>query len=196
MEDYGAAMVEAFNSLGYGEGGDKGPIDVLGFHTGNFVILEMARQQPSLIRKMVMPGIPYYPEEDREIMREQYGLPRPLFTDPNYIPDYFKAAVTDRESNLSGARLLELFTERLRAGAKSHYGFDAVFRYHPDPVLTAITHPVFLPILNESLADQTRVAGTMIANAEVREMMQLDGRVWFDSPERLAEPVRRFLDQA
>lgn len=198
MEDYGRAMVEAMNDLGYGDGGDKGPIDVLGFHTGNFVAIEMARQQPGLIRKMVMPGIPYFAPEERPAKAEQYAGARPYFTDPDYMRRSYLGSVynNDNDNGVAKDRQLEMFVERLRAGTKSHYGFVAVFRYNPDPVLKALDKPVLLPILNETLADPTRISGKMIKGAEFIEMMDLDGLVWFLAPERLAAVVRPFLDKA
>lgn len=196
MEDYGRAMVEALNDLGYGPGSNNGPVDVLGFHTGNFVAIEMAIQQPGLVRKLVMPGIPYYPADERESKRQQYANPRPYFTDPDYMARSYLSSVFNADDTMSKERRLEMFTERLRAGTKSHYGFDAVFRYNPDPVLKALTQPVLLPILNETLAEPTRMAGKMIPNATVVELMDLTGAAWFTAPERIAAVTRTFLDKA
>lgn len=196
MEDYGRAMVEALNDLGYGPGSNSGPVDVLGFHTGNFVAMEMAIQQPGLVRKLVMPGIPYYPAEEREEKRQQYGNPRPYFTDPDYMSRSYLASVFNADNAWSKERRLEMFTERLRAGTKSHYGFDAVFRYDPDPVLAAVTQPVLLPILNETLAEPTRIAGGMISNVTFVDLMDLTGMAWFTAPQRIADVTRPFLDKA
>ena len=195
MEDYGGAMVDAFMDLGYGPGG-KGPVNLLGFHTGNFVGMEIARQAPDLVRKLVMPGIPYYPADEREARRIQYAQPRPFFDEPAYMERTYLDRVYNRDDTLSKDRYLELFVESLRAGTKSHYGFDAVFRYNPDPVLKALAHPVLLPILNETLAEPTRQAGEMIQNATVVEMMELDStRAWFTAPECLTAVIRSFLDE-
>ncbi len=196
MEDYGTALVESLTDLGYGPGGN-GAVDLMGFHTGNFVGMEIARQAPNLVRKMVMPGIPYYIADEREARRELFGQPRPYFTDPDYMRRSYTQSVYDRDGPLSKDRYLELFVSRLRAGTKSHFGFNAVFRYNPDPVLKAIPHPVLLPILNETLAEPTRQAGTMIENVTVVEMMELDSTTaWFTAPERLATVMRSFLDDA
>lgn len=196
MEDYGRAIVEALNDLGYGPGSNKGPVDVLGFHTGNFVAIEMAIQQPGLVRKLVMPGIPYYPAGEREAKRQQYGNARPYFTDPDYMSRSYQNSVFNADEAWSKERRLEMFTERLRAGTKSHYGFDAVFRYNPDPVLKALTQPVLLPILNETLAEPTRIAGQMISNVTFVDLMDLSGMAWFTAPERIADVTRPFLDKA
>lgn len=195
MENYGKAITEALEDLGYGAGA-KGPVDILGFQTGNFVAMEVARQRPDLVRKLVMPGIPYYPADEREQKRIQYAQPRPYFSDPDYMARSYLNNVYNRDNGIPRDRHLEMFVERLRAGTKSHYGFDAVFRYDPDPVLKAIDHSVLLPILNETLAEPTRNAGKMIPNKTFVDLMDLDGWAWFTAPQRLAEVIRPFLDEA
>jgi pimeloyl-ACP methyl ester carboxylesterase len=195
MEDYGRSLVEGLINLGYGRDG-KGPVDILGFHTGNFVAMEVARQRPDLVRRMVMPGIPYYPADEREAKRIQYAQPRPYFTDPDYMSRSYLSSVFNRDLGVSKDRHLEMFVERLRAGTKSHYGFDAVFRYNPDPVLKIIEHPTLLPILNETLAEPTREAGQLIPDKTFVDLMDLDGWAWFTAPERIAAVVRPFLDKA
>lgn len=195
MEDYGKAVAEALLDLGYGKNG-KGPVDLLGFHTGNFVAMEIARQYPDLVRRLVMPGIPYFPAEEREQKRVQYAQPRPYFSDPDYMARSYATSVFNRDFGVAKERHLEMFVERLRAGTKSHYGFDSVFRYDPEPVLKSLSQPVLLPILNETLAEPTRNAGKMIPNAEFVDLMDLDGWAWFTAPERIAAVVRPFLDKA
>ena len=195
MEDYGRAVADGLENLGFGSGG-KGPIDILGFHTGNFVAMEIARQRPGLVRRMVMPGIPYYPADEREAKRVQYAQPRPYFTDPDYMARSYMSGVYNRDAGVSKERHLEMFVERLRAGTKSHYGFDAVFRYDPEPILRGLKQPVLLPILNETLAEPTRNAGQMIEYKTFVDLMDLDGWAWFTAPERIAAVVRPFLDEA
>jgi pimeloyl-ACP methyl ester carboxylesterase len=195
MEDYGRAMIEALENLGYGDNG-KGPVDVLGFHTGNFIAIEMAVKRPDIVHRLVIPGIPYYSESEREDKLQQYAGSRPYFTDPEYMAQSYKSSVYDRDLGIAKERHLEMFVERLRSGTKSHYGFDAVFRYNPDPVLKALTQPVLLPILNETLAEPTRIAGEMIPNKTFVDLMDLDGWAWFTAPERIAAVVRPFLDAA
>ncbi len=191
MQEYGAAMVEAMTSLGYGPGN---PIDILGFHTGNFVAMEMALQSPGLIRKMVMPGIPYFTPDERPMRRDMYANPRPYFTDPNYFRDLYARSVFNNDNGVAKERQLEMFTERLRAGVKSHFGFVSVFDYEPEDKFAALKHPVLLPILNETLAEPTRMSGKMIADTTVVEMPDQTALAWFLEPEAIAAVVRPWLD--
>ncbi len=194
MDDYGAALADALTALGYGAGG-AGPVDVLGFHTGNFVASALAVQRPDLVRRLVMPSIPYFAPERREERRVQYAQPRPYFTDPDYVGASYRRTVLERDTKVPIERRHDLFVSRLRAGPDSHFGFDAVFRYDADRALSAITQPVLLPVLNETLGEPTRQAAALIAHGELVERPDLSGLVWFLKPAEMAELIRPFLDR-
>jgi pimeloyl-ACP methyl ester carboxylesterase len=194
MADYAGALAEALTALGYGAGG-AGPVDVLGFHTGNFVAAALAVQRPDLVRRLVMPSIPYFAPGDREARRQQYAQPRPYFTDPDYLGASYRRGVLERDNGVPIQRRHEIFVSRLRAGPESYFGFDAVFRYDADAALSAITQPVLMPILNETLGEPTRQASAFIADGELVERLDLNGLVWFLKPAEMADLIRPFLDR-
>ncbi len=194
MDDYGAALAEALTALGYGAGG-AGAVDVLGFHTGNFIAAALAVQRPDLVRRLVMPSIPYFVPAAREARRQQYAQPRPYFTDPEYLGASYRRLVLELDNGVPIERRHQMFVSRLRAGPESHFGFDAVFRYDADAALRAITQPVLMPILNETLAEPTRQAAALITNGELVERPDLDGLVWFLQPAEMANVIRPFLDR-
>lgn len=204
MADYGAAMAEALTNMGYGTNakGTKslGPVDWLGFHTGNFIICEISAQRPDLARRLVMPAIPYFPPAEREDKRKQFAVPRPYFTDPDFVGKSFQDTVINAKSPLPKERLLELFTERLRAGPESWWGFDAVFRYDAEAALAKIRHDVLLPIMQaETLAEPTRQAAKFLTSAKSVTMLELPGLsgvAWQTTPEKIADAIRPFLDKA
>ena len=204
MADLGGAMVEAFVNMGYGKNapGTKsmGPLDWLGFHTGNYVITEVVAQRPDLVRRLIMPSIPYYAASEREAKRVQFAQPRPYFTDPDYVGKSFKDAVIDSKSPLPKERLLDFFVERLRAGPESWWGFGAVFRYDADAALAKIKQDVLLPIMSlETLAEPTRVAAKLMKNAKSVTMIDLpglNGNNWQTSPEKILDAIKPWLDKA
>jgi pimeloyl-ACP methyl ester carboxylesterase len=190
LPELGGAMIETIRTANV-----TGPMDVIGFHTGNYVAIEMALQEPKLIRKMVLPAIPYYAAADRPSKLEQFGKPRPLFTDPDFVGRNWRETVIARKTpGVSPERHMDLFTERMRAGTTSWYGFDAVFRYDADRALRGLTHPVLCPIINETLAEPTRIAARMIPNVKVVEAMDLDAWAWQAKPDRMRALVTPFLD--
>ena len=195
MEGYGSALAAALEALGFGDNG-QGPVDLLGFHTGNFVASEVAIQRPDLVRKLVMPGIPYYPASERRERLGRYAKPRPYFSDPDYVGDSYRSSVLDSDNGLSPIRKHELFVSRLLSGTRSHLGFAAVAEYAADERLPKIQQPVLLPILNETLAQPTRDAARLIRDHTLIELPNHDGLAWFLEPEVIAKPTSAFLDGA
>ena len=193
IADYAAALGDALSDLGYGEGGN-GPVDLLGFHTGNFIALALAVQRPDLVRRLVMPGIPYFPAPEREARRQQYAQPRPYFIDPDYVGRSYRSTVLESNTAIPVEHLHDLFVSRLMAGPDSWFGFDAVFRFDADAALAAVDQPVLLPILNETLAEPTRRAGKLIPQAKLLELPTLNATSWFLAPEKIAAVIRPFLD--
>ena len=161
MEAYGGALAVALDALGFGKNG-QGSVDVLGFHTGNFVAAEIAIQRPDLVRRLVMPGIPYYAGAEAAKRLGPYVKPRPYFTDPDYVGKSYRTSVLETNNGLSTERKHELFVSRLQSGTRSHLGFAAVANYAAADRLPRIQQPVLLPILNETLAEPTRQASKLI----------------------------------
>ena len=192
MADYGGAMIDMLQALGFGPDG-AGTVDLLGFHTGNFVAMEMAIQAPELIRKMVMPSIPYFPPAEREKLRQQYAVPRPYFDDPDYMGTLYGRSVLEDNPVLSQERRFEMFTESLNAGPESWYAFEAVFTYAAEEQFAKLTHPVLLPVLDETLGPATEASAPMIKTAELMDMKQHTGQIWFTNPEDMAAVIRPFL---
>lgn len=188
---YSEALAAALDGLGFGADGG-GPVDLLGFHTGNFVALELAASRPDLVGRLVMPGVPYYPPDERRTRLGQYANPRPYFSDPDYVGSSYRRTVLEATYSNPGRRH-ELFVSRLLSGTRSHFGFAAVSEYDPDPRLAAIRQPVLLPVLNETLAEPTRRAGALTRDARLRELPDLTGLAWYEDPRRLAEEIRPFL---
>ena len=205
IDDYAGAFADALTSLGYGAGGG-GPVDILGFHTGNAIAAALTGQRSDLVRSLVMPGTPYFPPPVREQHRRQYGQPRP-FHDPDYVGSTYRTLVlkidvpadspeAQRDSVLPLHRRYEMFVTRLRPGTRSHFGFEAVFRYDLERALTAISQPVLLPVLNEWLNEPTRQAASLIPDSRLVECPQFTKYVWDLEPTKIADIIRPFLDRS
>jgi len=205
IDEYAGALADALTALGYGADG-AGAVDILGFHTGTVVACSLAIQRPDLVRRLVMPGTPYFPPPVREQHRRRYGQPRP-FHDPDYVGSTYRKLVLkldgsadstepQRDSVLELHRRYQLFVTRLRPGTRSHFGFEAVFRYDFERALTALAQPVLLPVLNEWLDEPTRQAASLIPDSELVERPDFTKYVWDLEPARMADLIRPFLDRS
>ena len=73
IADYAAAMLDVIDNASL-----TSPVDVLGFHTGCLVAVEMAHQRPEVIRRLVLCDIPYFTAEQQDSFRDKMTQPMPV----------------------------------------------------------------------------------------------------------------------
>lgn len=192
MTDYAVALAEGLRNLGFGPGK---AIDVLGFHTGSQICVEMAALYPNLVRRLFLSSLALMTEEERTRNRAGFGGPRPLFSDPGYVGRYYDQQVLNGLDGVSMERRLELFAERMRPGSLSWYGPEAVFTHDTESRLREIKQPTLLYILRDTLSENTRRAASLVARATIKERMDIHGPAGWDThPQIIASDVRSFLD--
>lgn len=192
IEDYAEALATALDQLGFS--GNR-QVDVLGFHTGTQICIEIAAARPDLVRRVVVSSLALFTPQELERNRAGFGGPRPLFTDREYVGDYFEAQVTNGLEDISPERRLELFSERLRSGTDSWYGPEAVFAYDTAARLKDVTQPVLLYVMRDTLSENTRRAASLLAHSSTQDRLDIHGPSGWDShPADIAADIRRFLD--
>lgn len=191
MVDYGATLAQAAAALA--APGDR--IDLFGFHTGSLCAVEVARQRPDLVRRLVLSGVPHYGDpavRERERRRNVRGYP--YFEDRDYVATLYRRLVLDaRDSGLPEARLRR-FGDRLRAGSNGWWGPDAVFTYDSAATLPALHPPTLLIAFNEEMTGPTREAARLIPRSRLIEMLDLPIFGFIVDPPRVATAIREFLD--
>ena len=192
IADYAGAMAVALENLGFAE---SDPIDVLGFHTGTLIAVELAALRPDLVRRVVLSSLALFSSEELARNKAIFAGPRPLFTDPDYVARYFKAQVTDGLPDMTNERRFELFVARLQSGSLSWYGPEAVFGYDTAARLPEVAQPTLLLVLEDTLSDNTRRAASLLPSAVVRERLDIHGPSGWDAhATEIAEELRAFLD--
>ncbi len=192
IEDYADALATALGRLGFGDGHQ---VDVLGFHTGTQICVELAASRPDLVRRVVLSSLALFTAQELERNRAGFGEPRPLFTDPDYVSSYFDAQVTNGLRGIAPERRLELFVERIRSGTRSWYGPEAVFAYDTAARLPDVKQPVLLYVLRDTLSENTRRAASLLERSVMKERLDIYGPSGWDShAEEIAADVCAFLD--
>ncbi|MEQ9445064.1 MAG: alpha/beta fold hydrolase [Rhodospirillaceae bacterium] len=194
IEGYAIALAKGLEALGFGEGR---LVDVLGFHTGAQICVELAANRPDLVRRQVLSSLALLTDEEKEKNRSVFGGERPLFTEPDYVGRYYAQQVVDGYEAMSQERRLALFVERMRPGMVSWYGPEAVFTHDTKAALQSVVQPTLLYIMRDTLSENTRLAASLVQRATIYERMDIHGPVGWDShPNEIAADVRRFLDAA
>ena len=71
IDGYARAMLELETALGLGV------FDVMGYHAGGVVAVEMARQQPNVVRKIVMISAPVFTDQERIDLNTRFSVRPP-----------------------------------------------------------------------------------------------------------------------
>lgn len=193
IEDYAAALLEALDAL---ELPARGPIDLFGQHTGAALSVEMAIQRPERIRRLVLVGVPLFTAEEREQLRAEVARPRPYFEDPEFLAKAWQRDLAALDHGLDREAMLLRFTEIMRAGTRSWWGFNAVFNYAMHDKLPLVRQPVLTIALDERLGPASRAAAQRVRQGRVVEMPELSGAALDYAAERLAAVARGFYDAA
>lgn len=188
IEAYAAAMIQMMDTF------DIESADIMGFHTGVFTALEVARTVPDRIGKLILPGIPYMKPEDRDSRVAMFAKDRPYFTEPDHIQKRWNMGL-DSRGGKSDDRCLELFAESLRPGVSgTNKGFVAVFKYNPDPVIASIKQPVYIPVPDEMLAQNSRDIAPSFQNATLDEWPDLKGDLFDVAADDVARRINTWLE--
>ena len=189
IADYAAALISAINALGLRQ------VDILGYHTGTYLAVDMAVQRPTLVRRLVLPGIPFYEGEAQASRLERYGTIRPPTDDMKPVTDKWDFWVKGRPEDVTLHQGLARFYDEMQSGARYNWAYKAVFSYPARDRLTRVSQPTLVPNPHGSLKDVSRAAAVLMPNAEVLELPNMDRGVFDIHTARMAQITRDFLDR-
>lgn len=194
IRELAIAAAKTLEELGFGER-DGGPVDTIGYHTGCLIAAELAILRPDLVRRLILPGIPYYVGKDREEALAKYAKPKTQDGEGTHV----KEAWEFWTENLLGLgvsidRINEHFADQMRAGSKSWWAYRGVFSYESDKRLPLVQQPVLVPNNHGGLEEASRAAASVMKNAQVIEMPDLTKGIFDVAVEPLVKVSREFLD--
>lgn len=188
MSGYADAFSDAIKAL------DIGPMDLLGYHTGCSVAVEISLNFGHLVRRLCLVSVPFFdtPEKRNALMA---GLDRDPYEEKGTrIFEEWKETVEQRANGVTLEQSIDAFMERLRAGDKKWWGYEAAFSYPVEDRYAKVTHPTVLLNPHGGLYDETLKAAGVMPNAELVDMPNLSHGVFqLDSPV-IASAARNFLD--
>ncbi len=193
MGELAGAAADALDALGYGAGGE-GPVDVIGYHTGTFIAAELAVVRPDLVRRLVLPGIPYRAGKEREEMYAEYARPKALTEDGSSAMEIWRFWVNDRHPEVSLQRGASHFVDHLQSGPYSWWAYHSVFSYPAEKRLPLVRQPVLVPNTHGNLQENSRQAAQLMSDVRVVELPSLTHGVFDVGVNELAAVSRQFLD--
>jgi pimeloyl-ACP methyl ester carboxylesterase len=195
IEDYAAAILAGLDTV-LDRGARPSGFDLVGQHTGAAIAIAAALQAPARVRHIAAIGVPLFEAAELERLRAQFAKPRPYFADPGFLCSAWERDAAAIKGGLSPERMLLRFTEIMRAGVHSHWGFNAVFNYDMERALARLPRPLLAIVLNENLAAASRRAATLAPRGEAMELADLPGSALDFASQRLAGVCRDYFDRA
>ena len=194
MTEIAGAMEDALVALGYGDGG-KVPVDIFGFHTGVFIASELAVQRPDLVRRVVMSGIAYYPEEARAERLAGLAADKSLPEDGSFIMNRWNIIVVNRSEGVSLDRAAKVFLEDIHSLDESWYAYKAVWTYKPEDRFPLIKQSILILQPHEMLLDKTRQAQReLMPDADMIELPNIVDDVFDTGANEIANAMTTWLD--
>lgn len=149
----------------------KGPIDLLGFHSGTLVAIESVVRVPDLFRNLILIDVPFFKEADRKVhLTKKYGQIN-LGSELMCLQKIWDSCVSNRLSRLGLERGFELFLDQASLGEKGGVIFEAAFQYDCYGQAGKVTTPTVViatraGLYQESLGTHQVIPGAKLVTVE------------------------------
>ena len=188
ITDYAAIFIELLDAL------DLPSVDVMGYHTGAMIAVELARMAPRRVRRVVAIAAPIFDAAERDEFRDKYAHRKPE-RDGSHVADYWRRSLYWYEQGNGSIDDLErYFPDSLLGGTTAWWGHRAAFNYILEDALKEVTQPLLLINPHDDLEVYTLKAAPYLQNARMYNAAGW-GHCFLDSfKTEAAELVRSFLD--
>jgi pimeloyl-ACP methyl ester carboxylesterase len=182
-------MGDLIDALGF-----SGPVDLMGYHTGSKIAVELALLRPLQVRRVVMISAPILTESEREAMRAHYGRRTPS-ADGSHLAEQWRRFL---HYHLYGEQTIEdaadAFPDILLGRSREWWGHRAAFNHYLDRRLPLLSQPLLVFNTDDDLWTVTRRAAPYLNNGLIVELPGW-GHGFLDSATAPAAALTRsFLD--
>ena len=194
MTGYSGAMADGLDALAFGQNENYLKVDLLGYHTGCLIAVDLAIERPDLVRKLCLVAVPYYDSAERqqEMLARQNRAP---YTEAGErVTELWNGTVKNRADGVSLAQAIKHFQERMRAGDTEWWAYQSVFTYPSVERFPMVTQPMALLNPHGVLYDETLDAARDNPKATLIDLPQLDHGVFSVGSHIIADEARRYLD--
>ncbi|MEP3226186.1 MAG: alpha/beta hydrolase [Parasphingorhabdus sp.] len=192
IDGYAASAAAVLQAMGYGKESSQ-PLDLLGYHTGCLIAVELAAQHPELVRRLILPGLPFFSGEDRGKGYKANAKPDQVLADGSHLNKKWQFAAAATTVNLPLSRAQEHFNDMMQCHPHCWEAYHGVFTYPAESRFQKVKQPVLLITNDGSLKQETEAALSFFPNAQMRHIdgVTLGG---FDlAPEKYRAVILPFL---
>ncbi|MFZ9653562.1 MAG: alpha/beta fold hydrolase [Steroidobacteraceae bacterium] len=141
-------------------------IDVMGYHTGSKIALELARQRPQQVRRVVLVSAPVYTASELDAQRATLaaaGGEVPL-RDGSHLRERWRGHWQFKDPLADAWFVQREVAEGLRVADSAWRTYRAAFEVQHAEVLPQVAQPVLLLCPDDDLATPTRRAAALLRN--------------------------------
>ena len=191
IEEFAEAMLAVADDLAGEE-----PFDLMGFHTGSLVAVEMALCATTQIRKLALVDVPAFDAADREQYKAATAKPFGITPDLDCLEQPWDRGMTKRLDSQGPDRSFEMFVEQLRHGRNMNAAFHAGFSYDVEDKLPMVRQPALVLASQSALLDASRRAAKLMPSARLLERLDIKRAVLDEAAQRTAQELISFFDEA
>jgi pimeloyl-ACP methyl ester carboxylesterase len=189
LEQYAQCTVDALKAAGL-----KGPVDIMGMHTGSMEAVEVAHQMRGEVRRLAVVGMPLFTPEEQQRQMEKYSEQplKPVF-EGGHILGAWRGGFAFRHPPYELEDVQRRFVEHLLA-ANPGAAFRAASVYPIEKKLKALKMPliVFAPH-DDILAQTMRVKPILRADDLYVDLEAVGQDPFHATVDRMVELVNRHL---
>ena len=185
IADYADAIADAWD-------GDAGPYNLLGFHTGALVAVELALKHADRVQQIILIDVPFFDRATQEKLYPKAAQPTAFSADINSLKPRWEFNLGgNRLESMSLRRALALFTQELLSADRSHWAFHAAFTYDCESRFAALNKPCEIIATQSGLLEATRNAAQALPNATLSERLDVKRAVFEEGAAVVAEELER-----
>lgn len=191
IPDFARAMIRLLDELKVERA------DVMGYHTGSFTSVELARSFPDRIRKVVLISAPIFTDAELADLRKGVAGPAPNFEQFLYrtLENWRKNGKGMFRDVPTDDRFIDIRLEAMRRFRTSGWGFRAAFNYDLAAALDAVKQPILVLNPEDDLWTQTpRAKPHLNAQSRIHDLPGWTHGHLDAHTAEMAAIVRAFLD--
>jgi pimeloyl-ACP methyl ester carboxylesterase len=194
MTGYAQAFSDGLKNLGLGT--DQ-PVDVFGFHTGTLLGAELAIAEPDRVGRLVLSGIPYRTQEQRQKHLDEIEAGPKLTEDGAEIlkmqRGLWEFVVSRRDPRVPLDRAARVYMEKAKPMDRYWWPYKSVWQYPFSERFPLITQPVLILQPHEALLEYSKRAAELIENSKFVDLPDLNRDVLDVGVAEISTELRRFL---